>query len=379
MSASSVSVFSTCPPSATASRRIRALTEEDLPAVVGLFERVYPEQRWPSRQDCERYFREIFLANPWRELQLPSWVAEERGVTVGFVGVLPRRMLFGTRPLRVAVGSQFIVHPEWRHSLVALQLLKRVLSGPQDLFLTDGANEQMKRLWLAVGGPVPMLQNLEWTRLLRPTRYALALLERHGRGPLRFAARAPCALADAVAARVHPNHFDREDDALSEEPLDAAGMLRHLPEVVNAGYPLRSEYDRDSLAWVFSQAARKTRHGRMRARAVLEHGRLLGWFIYYARPGAINEVLQVAACNGGLDRVLRRLFCDAWRQGATAVRGRLEPWQLQQLSDRHCWMRREGAWTLVHSRHADLVSAIERGIAGISRLDGEWWQRFIGG
>jgi hypothetical protein len=359
--------------------KLRHLTEEDLPAVVGLFERVYPERRWPSRQDCERYFREIFFANPWRDLELPSWVAEEHGTTVGFAGVLPRRMLFGTRSLRVAVGSQLMVHPEWRPSLLATHLLKRVLAGPQDLIITDGANEQVKRLWLAVGGTIPVLQNLDWTRLLRPTRYALALLEKRGRGPLHFAARAPCALMDSVAARLKPNRFDDEDDGLADEALDAGGMLEHLPVVMNGEHPLRSQYDRDSLAWVFSQAARKTRHGRLRARAVLEHGRLLGWFIYYARPGAINEVLQLAACEGGFDRVLRRLFSDAWRQGATAVRGRLEPWQMQQLSDRHCWMRREGPWTLIHSRHADLVTAIERGTAGISRLDGEWWQRFIGG
>jgi hypothetical protein len=90
-------------------------------------------------------------------------------------------------------------------------------------------------------------------------------------------------------------------------------------------------------------------------------------------------VLQVAACNGDFDRVLHRLFSDAWRQGATAVRGRLDAHYLQQFSDRHCWMRREGAWTLIHSHHADVVTAIERGAAGISRLDGEWWLRFIGG
>ena len=360
--------------------RVRELAAHDLPAVVGLFEQVYPEHRWPSRQACERYFREIFFANPWRDLDVPSWVAEERGAAVGFAGLLPRRMLFGSRPLTVAVGSQFLVHPEWRHSLVALQLLKRVLLGAQDMFVTDGANDQVRRLWLTVGGTIPILQNLEWTRLLRPARYALTLFEKpRGRGPLHLAARAPCALADAVAARLKPNGFDQEDDDVTEEALDAEAMHRHLPEVVNGGYPLHSLYDRDSLAWVFGQAARKTRHGRLRARAVLERGRLLGWFIYYAHAGAINEVLQLAACEGGFDRVLRRLFSDAWRQGATAVRGRLDPVHLQQLSDRHCWMRREGAWTLIHSRHADLLAAIERGTAGINRLDGEWWQRFIGG
>jgi hypothetical protein len=360
--------------------RIRELNETDVPAVVDLFERVYEKQRWSSRQACERYFHEIFFANPWRDLELPSWVAAQDGTAVGFVGVLPRRMQFGSRMLRVGIGSQFMVDPEWRHTMVALQLLQHLLSGPQDLFVTDGANEGVRKLWLVVGGRTPMLQNLDWTRLLRPARYTLALLERlQSRRALHFAARLPCALTDALAARLGPNRFNREDDGLTEVPLEVGGMLEHLPEMLNGGYPLRSQYDHGSLAWLLSQVARKERHGKLRARAVREHGRLLGWFIYYARRGEISEVLQVVAHGGAYDRVLRRLFRDAWRQGATAVRGRLDPYRLQQLSDRHCWMRREGAWTLIHSRHADLAAALECGAAGIGRLDGEWWQRFIGG
>lgn len=360
--------------------RIRAFAEDDIPAAVGLFGQVYPDQRWRSAQSCERYFREIFFTNPWRDLELPSWLAEEDGATVGFLGVVPRRMLFGERPLRVAVASQYMVHPQWRHTLIASLLMKRAMSGTQDLFITDGANEHVRRLWIANGGSVPMLQNLDWTRLLRPTRYALDLVEKNrGRHALLLAARPPCAIADAVAARLRPNRFARDDDSLVDETLEADGMLDHMDEVMNGGHPLRSQYDRASLRWLFGQAAGKQRHGRLRARAVLERGRLLGWFIYYARRDSINEVLQVAACRGAAGRVLPRLFSDAWRQGATALRGRLDPCHLQQLSDRHCWMRREGPWTLVHSRHADVLGAFERGSAGITRLDGEWWLRFIGG
>lgn len=359
---------------------IREFCAADVPAVVALFEQVYPQQRWNSRTACEGYFREIFFANPWRDLQLPSYLAQERDAVVGFAGVLPRRMLFGARPLRVAVGCQFMVHPGARHSLVALQLAQRLLAGPHDLYVTDGSNEQARHVWLGVGGRAPMLANLDWTRLLRPGRYALAQLERRRRHrALLAAARAPCALADAVAARLHPNRFDRSDDDLTEQDLDPAAMLEPMREVMDGGQPLRPWHDRGSLEWLLGQAVRKRRHGRLRARAVLERGRLLGWFIYYAHAGAVNDVLQLAARAGGYDRVLRRLFRDAWQQGATALRGRLDPPHLQQLSNCQCWLRREGAWTLVHSRQADLLAAIERGAAGLSRLDGEWWLRFIGG
>ena len=358
--------------------RIHQFTERDVPGVVALFERVYPQQRWPSREACADYFREIFFGNPWRDLDLPSWVAEQSGTPVAFAGVLPRRMMFGSRALRVAVGCQFMIHPESRHSLLALQLVRKILAGAQDLFVTDGSNEQARHVWRGIGLTVPILQNLDWTRLLRPARYALTLLDKaRRRHPLLVAARAPCALADALAARVHPNRFDRADEELCDRALEAPGMLSHLAEFSPCG--LRSAHDLESLRWLLAQAARKVRHGQLRARAVHERGRLLGWFIYYARAGTVNEVLQLAAREGGFERVLQRLFRDAWLHGATALRGRLDPSHLQQLSDRHCWLRREGGWTLIHSRHGEVVAAIERGAASLGRLDGEWWLRFIGG
>src|SRR5207244_1802768 len=108
-------------------------------------------------------------------------------------------------------------------------------------------------------------------------------------------------------------------------------------------------------------------------------GQLAGWFLYYAQRGGIAEVLQLVARNGAYDGVLRHLLSDAWSQGATAVRGRFDPIHAQELSDRHCWLRREGPWTLVHSRNPSIVAAFERGTAEFSRLDGEWWLRFVGG
>ena len=156
-------------------------------------------------------------------------------------------------------------------------------------------------------------------------------------------------------------------------------MLAHLPAVAD-GSALQPEYDARSLAWLLEQTACKVRHGKLRARAVLESGRrLIGWYLYYLRAGGVSEVVQIAACNGSFGRVLQRLLADAWRQGAAAVRGRLDPRHVQEFSDRQCWFRREGTWTLVHSRHADVTAAINQGNAFLSRLEGEWWLRFQGG
>ena len=358
--------------------KIRVLTEGDVPAVAALFARVYPEHRWSSQAACESYFLEMLFGNPWCDPQLPSWVAEEHGRISGCYAVMARPMLLRGRPIRVAVGCQFMVDPDRRDSLTALKLAKACISGPQDLTLADGANDLSRRMWSGIGGTVPLLYNLHWTRPLRPARYLLSVLEEGSAlpFPLALAARPLGAVVDALAARLRPNRFYKEESELAEDALDAAAMLAHLPEVFGDS-ALRPVYDARSLAWLLEQTARKTRHGKLRARAVRDGERLLGWYLYYVQAGGVSEVVQIAARDGSFERVLLRLLADAWRHGAAAVRGRLEPRFAQELSRQHCWFRREGTWTLVHTRHADILAAIQQGNAFLSRLEGEWWQRWM--
>ena len=360
---------------------LRILAENDIPAVAALFGRVYPEHRWVSQAACEAYFREMLFDNPWRDLRLPSWVAEETGRLTGFQAVVPRPMRFHGRLIRVAVSCQFMVDPDARHSLTALQLARACISGPQDLTLSDGANEVSRRMWIGLGGSVPLLYNLHWLRPLRPARYLLSLLEERSALLRRLApaTRPLAALTDALAACSVPGAGRRQQDDSAEEALDPGTMLEHLPEVMN-GSALQPVYDARSLEWLLRQVALKMRHGNLRARAVRDRGRrLIGWYLYYLQPGKTGEVVQLAARKGSLRRVWERLLADARRHGAAALRGRLDPGHVPEFPDQRCWLRYQAPCTLVHSRHAELLAAIEQGNATVSRLEGEWWLRFQGG
>jgi hypothetical protein len=359
---------------------LRVFEQRDIATVVDLFDRVYPEHRWTAKGECEAYCREILIESPWTGLAIPSWVALDGERAIGFAGIVPRPMVFRGRELRVAVGAQFMVDPEQRFSLTGLQLAKAVLSGPQDLFIADGSNGQARRMWQGIGGSVPLAHNLHWTRPLRPARQIVSAVgEIQGYRALEVVARPIAAVIDAVAARLRPNQFQHRGDGLTESDLDAATMLPHLAQAMRGNH-LQPVYDTDTLAWLLAQLARKKRHGVLRMKMLHDaKGDWAGWYLYYLAPKGLCEVIQIAARDAMFDIVLRRLLIDAWKGGAVAVRGRLDPRHLETLSDRHCWLRREDPATLVHTRDPELLAAFHSGEAFISRLEGEWWMRFVGG
>jgi hypothetical protein len=92
----------------------------------------------------------------------------------------------------------------------------------------------------------------------------------------------------------------------------------------------------------------------------------------------MSKVLQVHAHEDAERAVLDHLFQHAWRRGATAIEGRMEPRLARMLGQRHCLFHSTNAFALIHSRDAELLAALARGDAFFSRLEGEWWMRFVG-
>jgi hypothetical protein len=357
---------------------IRPLATGDIPAVAQLFARVYPGKHSTSPAECEAYFHEIFFANPWVTPQLPSWVAMEGARAVGFIGVMPRPMRLRGRSLDAAVVTQLMVEPEKRHGMVAAQLLRKALSGPQALTISDGANESSRRMWEALGGLTSTLYSLQWRRLLRPAQSALQRASSaHGRAAALLAT--PVAvLADAYAAHYRAL---RRPSGLIDEALDAPALIDGLEHAARR-VALSPRYDAAALDWLLGQARAKLRHGELQARLLRKpDGAIAGWFLYYLND-SMSKVLQVHALEGaepGAERaVLDHLFQHAWRRGATAIEGRMEPRLARMLGQRHCLFHSTSAFALIHSRDAEVLGALARGDAFFSRLEGEWWMRFSG-
>jgi hypothetical protein len=360
---------------------VREFEEADLPQVVDLFGRVFPENGWQSASACAAYFREIFFANPWRAMAVPSWVAEAGGSIAGFGGMVGRPMLFRGEPVKVAVGCNLIVDPRQRRSPVALRLLKAMIDGPQDLTLADGATEGVRRIWQGLGAHAPLSCNLHWTRPLRPARYLVDRAANHWRWP-GAAASTLAALTVPVDLPVRwlpHNRFLRSPSLCTDEPADAGSIVADFPHAAR-GATLHPAYGSDALQWVLRQCEDRKGYGTLRMRRVLDAARRpLGWFVYYLRRGGVCEVLQTAAVPAAYPVVLERLLADAWRHGGAAVRGRLDHAHAAELSKARCPLRWEGPATVIHSRRPEIIDAVMRGDAFLSRLDGEWWMRFVSG
>jgi len=357
---------------------VRPLTHRDISAIVDLAGAVFPDNRWPTPAACEAYVRDLFLANPWRDDELPSWVSEDRSGLTGFCGVVPRRMSFRGREIRVAVSTSFMVHPRARGNLSALALAQKVINGPQDLTLTDGATPEACRLWRGIGGVVPPLYNLHWVQPLRPLRYALSVLGRRSRvvRAVSLGLRPLADLRAAVAGR--GRSAEAEPEELLDRPLSTADMAARTSFIARRR-ELAPIYEADSLDWLLERMAGDDRKGPLRARAVLRRGELIGWYVYYACAGGVGEVVQIAAGDSAHASVWNRLLNDARRERVLALRGRLQPELIDALAASRSWLRVEGPHMLVHSRHAAISEAIERGSAFLTRLDGEWWIRVATG
>src|SRR6266540_3693759 len=167
-------------------KSVRPFTKNDIPQVVKLFQKVFFNngQTAPSSSKLDAYFEEMFFHTPWTERgtekgtdegdeeEITSLVYETGdGAIIGFIGIIPRRMLLHGRPIRAATSMHFMVEPGSRSTLAGVQLLKTFFSGPQELSLTDSAGAVGRKIWEGLGGATALAYSINWTRLLRPGRY----------------------------------------------------------------------------------------------------------------------------------------------------------------------------------------------------------------
>lgn len=355
---------------------IRPLEQEDIPQVADLYNRVFRRSDRPASKALQCHLKEVFFNNPWFDKSPPSLVYHENDdKIVGFLGVLPRHMSINGNAIQVAYGSRFMVAPERRSTLAGLHLMKKFFAGPQDLSIGDG-NNFTRKIWENLGGTTAIIHSFNWARPLCPTLYLLDSISRSCKESrmvtlLASALRPFCNILDGIAAKIKKNPFRSKPHAFSEHLLDQETLLTCLPEISSNGI-LQPVYDSDSLEWLLKVGSQKKIFGNFE-KVVLRNMKqeIIGWFLYYLVPGGIGQVIQIGARNGSIGKVIDHLFYHASQRGAIALHGKLEPYYTQEFRDRSCLFY-QGEWLLVDSKRPELIDAVCRGDACLSRLESDW-------
>jgi hypothetical protein len=312
------------------------------------------------------YFERSLLDHPWYDREIPSLVYVDEGRVAGFLASYVRRFRFEGRPVRLACSAHLITDPKVRAKAAGAFLMKRFLAGPQEATYTDTASDEMRRIWEGLGGVRSNLACVGWVRILRPARFAVAYSSRHRAGSAsRLRTRPRASLLSRVRRSGPPD--------LIAETLSPEALVRHLPAVAGS-LRLYPDYDEEFLDFHFRDMAEARTRGMLVRTLVRDAaGDVLGWYVYYLKPGGISQVQQIAAPQRHVEKVLDHLFDDARSWGAAAVQGRVEPLLLAPLSRRRCLLHFSGYLVLVHARDSELLYAIASGQALMTRMEGEWW------
>lgn len=357
--------------------RVRPITEDDIPRVADLFVRVYRGNEKASSQQLRSFFREILFRHPWSVDTLPSLGYQDaHGRIVGFIGVMPLRMSMNGDAVQLALPHTFMVEPEQR-GIPGVRLLKEFLSGPQDLSLSDAANDTSRRMWEQLGGATSLLYSIHWVRYLRPCRYLIANKYRASK-PLTLALKPFCRMADAIAARTPSSPYCLSRSPHLEEDLNVETFLAGLSEFSDSQL-LRPAYDANSLSWLLKlleeTAGRQKNMGTFQKVLVRDaEQKVMGWYLYYLSRTGLSQVVQVWARHHTISEVLDHLFYHAWRRGAVALQGRVAPQFLGEFFNKCSRFYVGSPWVLVHSRRPELFSIVSRGEALLSTLEGECWR-----
>jgi len=312
------------------------------------------------------------LDHPWADPELPSLVAIDDGNPVGLVGSQVRRMRIGERRLRAVCCAHLVVAPEHRNGAVGALLLRRLLSGPQDLTWSDTASDVVMRMWSVFGGYADHARACDWMLALRPGRWGAAVLSSlvrrrdAGRDLLPVKAM-PLHLA---GRRLAPRAFPPPESGVTGEPAGAAAIVEHAAAFADRGR-MRPDHDVEHLEHLSALVERTT--GALERRLVRRDGRPIGWYARVDRPGGGSRVLHLAARDADLEAVVGELVQHARRIGRPVLSGRLEPHLEDPLRRRRAVLglaRRP----VLHTRDQEVRGLLGSGSALITQLDGEWYE-----
>jgi hypothetical protein len=355
---------------------VRPLVREDLDGLVALHRASFGTGAHPEAA-VRRLLGEIFFNLPWSDptLRCLGHFLPD-GTLVGAIGVMPRPMTFEGKPIRAMVSHNFMVHPEHRRGLTAINLMRKVFELEPDLILSEGT-EPARRIWESMGGQVVGSRSTRWLRVLRPAGLlAHTAAETKLPAALARVARRLAVLPDAVASLLLGSFRSVPSCGEADNLLTNEGLLVRMIEQDPTDYALRPTYREESLRWIMATLTHSHREQTLRGCTVPGRNGPIGWYLYLSRPGGIARALQIGGDREFREEVLEHLFADAYKAGNVGVIGQGDPAWVDALKASSCFIRPGATWFMFYTRRPELQKVMDGPRAFVSRLEGEGWIRF---
>lgn len=330
------------------------------------------DARLPGWRWGESLLAETLFDHPWADPDLPSFVAlDERDEVVGFMGAQVRRMRLDERMLRGVCCSHLVVAADRRAGLAGTLLLQRMLSGPQDLSWTDTATDTVVRIWRGFGGHLDYSRSCDWMLVLKPFRWAGAILRASARRQAlgRWLTPVGAFPIQAAGPRLMPRAFPAPPPEVSDEEATVAAIVAHLPALTRK-VRLRVDYDRAHLDHLFAQV--EAAAGPLVRRLVHRRGSPIGWYAYVRQPSGVSRVLHLSALESETDAVVGELVEHARADGTTVLTGRAEPYLHWPLRRRFAVLG-SARQPVIHTRNPEIRSLLATSSSLLTVLDGEWF------
>jgi hypothetical protein len=354
---------------------VRNLTPQDIPEVAAMFWRLFKPTNTKFPASIADYLAELYLSHK-NDTEIISQVHIRRdGVLTGFIGALPLKMALKNIPLQAAICGPLMVEDHLGDPLAGARLLRAFLAGPQDLSLSETANETSRIMWSKLRGKILPGYSLEWVRVLRPAAFVADI------GSQRFRLMQYCKILsgpfDAFAHRLMKTVVPEMPQGLSDSNIELDNLAALIPCFLK-DYELRPDWDPLMLSEVLATAGKKSMYGAMHSRVVKSRtGIPLGAYLFHGDRGETVRVLQIIALKGNEGAVVDSLLHYAKSIGAIAIRARSQPQLMEAMMIRHGMFFQRSS-TVVHAHDPRVLEAFSRGNAFFNGLAGEGWNRLNG-
>jgi hypothetical protein len=349
---------------------VRKFQKDDIPQIVELNTRLFPESSTLSYDIQKDIFEEACFRNPWFDPDISSLVhIESDGRISGFMAVIHRQMVFEGKLIRVGVSQHMMSE---KSTLASLQLKKQFFNGPQDLSFTDRGVDVSRTIWERLGGVTVYHGSIYWRRPFRPFVFAASILKKNKSDANKILGQIVSA-GDVILSNIPFNPLRSPKPSGYTRDLTIQEFLDSIPRF-SSFRKLHPSYDHKSIEWLFYMLEKEKRFGSFRKKAVYDDSdRLLGWYLYNLKTGGRSEVIQIAAEPRTIKQVLAHLYYEAWFEKTVELCGRLDPHFMKEFSDRFNLFIPGRNWMCIHSRNQEIMKAIQAGDAFLSRLEGDLW------